>query len=104
PSARRGQWEMREDPEVKFPMEIEQGTDAEIGEILHSQRMAFTARRNNVLRDIAGITERINVLNERIQGSNVQLDAVKRQMVLLDDEINTKAYLLQTGLVRKPEL
>lgn len=77
----RLQAEMREDPEVKFPMEIEQGTDAEIGEILHSQRMAFTARRNNVLSDIAGINESINALNERIQGSNVQLDAVKRQIV-----------------------
>jgi HlyD family type I secretion membrane fusion protein len=100
----RLQAEMREDPEVKFAQEAEQGTDAEIAEILNSQRMAFTARRNNVLSDIAGIKESINALNERIEGSKVQLDAVKRQIVLLDDEINTKAYLLQTGLVRKPEL
>lgn len=100
----RLQAEMREDAEIKFPQEIQQGADAEIEEILHSQRMAFTARRNNVLSDIAGINESINALNERIQGSRVQLDAVKRQIVLLDDEINTKAYLLQTGLVRKPEL
>jgi HlyD family type I secretion membrane fusion protein len=100
----RLQAEMREDPEVKFAQEAEQGSDAEIAEILNSQRMAFTARRNNVLSDIAGINESIKALNERIEGSRVQLDAVKRQIVLLDDEIGTKAYLLQTGLVRKPEL
>ena len=100
----RLQAEMREDPEVKFAQEAEQVTDGEIAEILNSQRMAFTARRNNVLSDVAGIGESINALNERIEGSKVQLDAVKRQIVLLDDEIGTKAYLLQTGLVRKPEL
>jgi HlyD family type I secretion membrane fusion protein len=100
----RLQAEMREDPEVRFAQEAEQVSDGEIAEILNSQRMAFTARRNNVLSDIAGIKESINALNERIEGSKVQLDAVKRQIVLLDDEINTKAYLLQTGLVRKPEL
>jgi HlyD family secretion protein len=54
--------------------------------------------------DIAGIDEGINALNERIQGSHVQLDAVRRQIVLLNEEIETKQYLLQTGLVRKPEL
>ena len=100
----RLQTEMREEAEVKFPADIEQYPDAEIAEILESQRLAFIARRNNVNSDIAGINESINALNERIQGSRVQLDAVKRQIVLLDDEIGTKAYLLQTGLVRKPEL
>lgn len=100
----RLQSEMREEAEVKFPTEIEPGSDQEVTEILENQRLAFTARRNNVLSDIAGINESINALNERIQGSRVQLDGVKRQIVLLDDEIDTKAYLLQTGLVRKPEL
>ncbi|MGQ0680832.1 HlyD family type I secretion periplasmic adaptor subunit [Bradyrhizobium sp.] len=100
----RLQAEMREEAEVKFPFDIEQHSNGEVAEILENQRLAFTARRNNVNTDIAGIMESINALNERIQGSNVQLDAVKRQIVLLDDEISTKAYLLQTGLVRKPEL
>lgn len=100
----RLQAEMREESEVRFPDDIEQYQDAEIAEILESQRLAFVARRNNVKSDIAGINESINALNERIQGSGVQLDAVKKQIVLLDDEIDTKAYLLKSGLVRKPEL
>jgi HlyD family type I secretion membrane fusion protein len=101
----RLQAEMREDPEVAFPEDLlRSAKDAEIEDILQSQRLAFTARRNNVQSDIAGIKEGIGALNERVQGSTVQLDAVKRQIVLLDDEIETKKYLLQTGLVRKPEL
>jgi HlyD family secretion protein len=100
----RLQAEMREDSEVKFASDIEQHSDGEVAEILENQRLAFIARRNNVNTDIAGIMESIGALDERIQGSNVQLDAVKRQIVLLEDEISTKAYLLQTGLVRKPEL
>jgi HlyD family secretion protein len=100
----RLQAEMREEKAVTFPSETEPGSDAEVKEILENQRLAFTARRNNVLSDIAGINESINALNERIQGSKVQLDGVRRQIELLNDEIDTKAYLLQSGLVRKPEL
>jgi HlyD family secretion protein len=102
----RLQCEMREDPDVSFPDELVQaaGSDPEIAEILESQRLTFVARRNNLNSDIAGIVEGINALNERIQGSRVQLDGVKRQITLLDDEIETKKYLLQSGLVRKPEL
>jgi HlyD family secretion protein len=54
--------------------------------------------------DIKSIDDSIKALEERIQGSRVQLDAVKRQIVLLEEEIETKQHLLQTGLVRKPEL
>jgi HlyD family secretion protein len=96
---------MREQDEIIFPEELTQVADqAEAREILESQRLTFTARKNNMNSDIAGIDEGINALNERIQGSHVQLDAVRRQIVLLNEEIETKQYLLQTGLVRKPEL
>jgi HlyD family type I secretion membrane fusion protein len=101
----RLQTEMREESEIIFPDELTQTAgDPEVKEILESQRMTFTARQNNMNSDISSINEGINALNERIQGSYVQLDAVKRQIVLLSEEIDTKAYLLQTGLVRKPEL
>ncbi len=54
--------------------------------------------------DIAGINEGINALNERIQGSKVQLEGVRRQIKFIEEEVETKEYLLKTGLVRKPEL
>ena len=73
-------------------------------EIVESQQMAFTARRNNLNSDVKSIQESINALEERIRGSRVQLDAVHRQIILLDEEIATKDKLVQAGLVRKPEL
>jgi len=101
----RLQAEMREQDEIIFPDEFVQVADQpEVKEILDSQRLTFTARKNTMNSDIAGIEEGIHALHERIQGSHVQLDAVKRQIVLLSEEIETKQYLLQTGLVRKPEL
>ncbi|HEY8332264.1 MAG TPA: HlyD family type I secretion periplasmic adaptor subunit [Tardiphaga sp.] len=102
----RLQAEMREETDVKFPEEVISALTVapEVREILESQTMTFTARRNNMKSDIKSIDDSIKALEERIQGSRVQLDAVKRQIVLLEEEIETKQHLLQTGLVRKPEL
>jgi HlyD family type I secretion membrane fusion protein len=96
--------EMREQPEITFPDELTSFDSPEVKEILESQRLTFTARRNNMNSDIAGINEGINALNERIQGSKVQLEGVRRQIKFIEEEVETKEYLLKTGLVRKPEL
>jgi HlyD family secretion protein len=102
----RLQAEMKEENEVTWPSEVAQwmASTPEVKEIVGSQQMTFTARRNNLNSDIKSIQESINALEERIQGSRVQLDAARRQIVLLDEEIVTKDRLVQAGLVRKPEL
>jgi membrane fusion protein, type I secretion system len=102
----RLQVEMREEQEIIWPPDVAHwlGSSPEVKEIVDSQQMAFTARRNNLNSDIKSIQESINALEERIQGSRVQLDAARRQIVLLDEEIVTKDKLVQAGLVRKPEL
>ena len=48
----------------------------EVKEIVDSQQMTFTARRNNLNSDVKSIEESIKALEERIRGSRVQLDAV----------------------------
>ncbi len=100
----RLQAEMREQETIAFPEELTSFDGSEVKEILESQKLTFTARRNNMNSDIAGINESINALNERIQGSKIQLEGVRRQIKFIEEEIETKQYLLQTGLVRKPEL
>jgi HlyD family secretion protein len=100
----RLQAEMREQEAVVFPDELANTDDAEIRTILESQKLTFTARRNTVKSDIVGITEGINALQERIEGSKVQLAGVHRQIKLIEEEVAAKEYLLKTGLVRKPEL
>ncbi|KRR22836.1 secretion protein HlyD [Bradyrhizobium lablabi] len=102
----RLQAEMKEEQEITLPGEVVNwlGGSSEVKEIVDSQKLTFTARRNNINSDIKSIDESIKALEERIRGSRVQLDAVKRQIVLLDEEIETKDRLVQAGLVRKPEL
>ncbi|MET0677870.1 MAG: HlyD family type I secretion periplasmic adaptor subunit [Bradyrhizobium sp.] len=102
----RLQAEMKEEGDIAWPADIAHGSTKtpEVKEIVDSQQMAFTARRNNVNSDIKSIQESINALEERVRGSRVQLDAARRQIVLLDEEIVTKDRLVQQGLVRKPEL
>jgi HlyD family secretion protein len=101
----RLQAEMREDPAIVLPHELKIfENQPEVKEIIESQRLTFTARRNNMNSDIRGIQEGIKALNERINGSKIQLDGVRRQIKFIEEEVETKQYLLQTGLVRKPEL
>ncbi|SHL05153.1 HlyD family secretion protein [Bradyrhizobium lablabi] len=102
----RLQAEMREEPEIRWPEDVTNAlmVSPEAKEIVDSQKMTFTARRNNMNSDIKGIDDSIKALEERIQGSRVQLEGVKKQIVLLDEEIETKDRLVQAGLVRKPEL
>ena len=95
----RLQAEMKEEQDITLPPEIVNwlGKSPEVKEIVDSQQMTFTARRNNLNSDVKSIDESIKALEERIQGSRVQLDAVKRQIVLLDEEIVTKDRLVQAG-------
>src|SRR5512138_1716630 len=69
----RLQVEMREEQEIIWPPDVAHwlGSSPEVKEIVDSQQMAFTARRNNLNSDIKSIQESINALEERIQGSRV---------------------------------
>lgn len=102
----RLQAEMREEPRVNFPPDVLAAAerDPNVARLVESERMTFEARRSNLTTEIATINEGINALQERIQGSKVQLTGVHQQIKLLDEEIEAKSHLLQKGLVRKPEL
>lgn len=102
----RLQAEMREEPRVNFPPDVLAAAerDPNVARLVESERMTFEARRSNLATEIATINEGINALQERIQGSKVQLTGVHQQIKLLDEEIEAKSHLLQKGLVRKPEL
>ncbi len=101
----RLQTEMREEEDVRFPADLAiLADDSEVKEIIKTQALTFAARRNNLKSDIASIEESINALKERITGSNIQLEGVRKQLRLVDEEIGEKEYLLKSGLVRKPEV
>lgn len=101
----RLQAQVREEAEVHFPPELASDSkDPQIRSIVNAQLLSFTAQRNNTNSDIAGIEDSIKALNERIAGSKVQLDGVRRQIALIEEDIKTKEHLLAAGLVRKPEV
>jgi HlyD family secretion protein len=101
----RLQSEMREEEKIEFPKDLlRAAADPEVTAIIQTQELTFSARRNNIKSDIASIDDSINALNERIAGSKIQLEGVRKQLKLLAEEISEKEYLLKNGLVRKPEL
>ena len=101
----RLQAQVREDPEIHFPPDLTADSkDPQIRSIVSAQVLTFTAQRNNTNSEIAGIEDSIKALNERIAGSKVQLDGVRRQIALVQEDIKTKEQLLAAGLVRKPDV
>jgi HlyD family secretion protein len=92
-------------PTVRFPDEIvalEKNPD--VAAIIDSQRLTFEARRKSADTEIASLKDGISAIRERIDGANAQTAAVRQQVALLEEEIESKKTLLATGLVRRPEV
>lgn len=101
----RLQAEMRELSELTFPPEFQDlMTDPDAKAIVENQRLTFEARRRALDSEIATIRDGINALQERVNGSKIQIAGVHEQLKLLNEEIEAKNHLLKSGFVRKPEL
>lgn len=97
--------EIEELPDVVFPeMLTSQASDPDIESIMSSQRLTFTARRDNFRSEIATLREGINALEQRMEGGNTQLSYVHKQLEFYEEELEGKAHLLRGGLIRKPEV
>jgi HlyD family type I secretion membrane fusion protein len=97
--------EIRNDPQVTFPAELTAKRDQpDIASILDSQKLTFTAWRNNLDSEVAALQDGIKALQERIGGAQTQIRAVERQVQLIGEELKSKSELLPNGLIRKPEL
>ena len=64
----------------------------------------FQTRRENALSRAAILRQRISQLEKQIEGFNRQLQSVKRQFVLIGEEIADVDQLMRKGLVRKQRL
>lgn len=101
----RLQAEANEDREVSFPSDLtSQLNDPDIITIVETQRLTFTARRNNLMSELAALQEGINALEERVAGGRIQLTGVQRQLGLFQEELDAKSTLLKGGLIRKSEV
>ncbi len=98
--------EARGQEHFSFPPDLsaEGKKDAEIAKILETQKLTFEARKNNLKSQIATLQESINGLEERIEGTSTQLSGVRQQIKFIGEELSDKNKLLQSGLIRKPEV
>jgi len=98
--------ESRDEDKFAFPADLTKWAqgDRELTDILAAQRNAFEARRNNLRSETATLRSGIDALEERIKGGRTQLDAVARQLRIIEEELETKSALLKGGMVRKPEV
>ncbi len=90
---------------VSFPSHITADAgDPQVASIIDSQRLSFEARRRTVQSEVAALQDTINGLQQRVDGTQVQLTGVRRQLTFIGEELEGKAQLLKSGLIRKPEV
>lgn len=97
--------EMDEKDSVTFPEALRsKKKDPDFSEILATQRQVLKARRNSVKQEIATLKEGMDALEQRVKGGRIQLQSVHAQLDIFQQELDSKAQLLERGLIRKPDV
>ncbi|ULB12155.1 HlyD family type I secretion periplasmic adaptor subunit (plasmid) [Cereibacter azotoformans] len=93
------------DEQLELPQHLlaAQG-DPEIAAIIEGQRLAFNATRSQLANDVALVESNIDALEMRARGYTAELQALRGQAELLDEELGSKTTLLETGLIRQTEI
>ncbi len=91
--------------EVKFPEKLLAATsDADVMEIIASERLTFQARRDKLTSEIAVLNKGIAAFDERLSGARSQLGSIGEQLTYIAEELEGKQTLYDKELIRKPEL
>lgn len=87
---------------IELPQEL-RSTDPQVRSMVEAQQEVFDARRSThaTRRDV--LAQRIEQLVEQIQGSEAQVESASRQIDFISEELRAKEYLVERGLVPKPE-
>src|SRR5260370_22280671 len=87
---------------IELPAEL-RSADSQIRSMVEAQQEGFDARRSThaTRRDILG--QRIEQLVHQINGSEAQGESASRQIDFIGEELKAKQYLVDRGLVPKPE-
>ena len=87
---------------IQWPAEL-RSSDPQISGIVVAQQKIFDARRSThaTRRDI--LAQRIEQLRQQIQGSEAQVESASQQIDFIGEELKAKEYLVEQGLVPKPE-
>ncbi|WP_312796906.1 HlyD family type I secretion periplasmic adaptor subunit, partial [Tianweitania sp.] len=92
-------------PSVTWP-DLVRGddADAEIGEIVETQRLNFEAWTSKLNSDVGLLEQNIASLDFRSRGYDLQRSAMEKQLALLNEEFEGKQVLLKQGLMRATEI
>lgn len=98
--------EIAEEDTVEFPEKLLalEASEPDVADILETQRQVLTARRNSVKQEIATLRSGMDALQQRINGGKIQLESVREQRNIFEEELQAKNELLSRGLLRKPEV
>lgn len=86
------------------PALLDESADPEVATILDSQRLAFTVARSGLANDVMLIERNMDAIDARHRGYARQHEALVGQLALLDEELESKDELLQSGLARKADV
>ena len=91
-------------PEIVFPFDEGELSDPQVQELVTRQQRFFQQSKNLHEARVALLNERIEQYRAEIRGLRATITSVKAQQVLLREEMDDAAYLLEQGLSRKPRL
>ncbi len=91
--------------EITFPPELlAQRNDPDVAKLIDGQTSIFTARLNEMKSQTQILEQRDAQAAEEIRGLQAQIAAERQQIQLIAEEIKDKSYLLEKGLIPKPEV
>ncbi|SFL93208.1 HlyD family type I secretion periplasmic adaptor subunit [Methylorubrum salsuginis] len=97
--------EVAQDEKVVFPPALlTRASDPDVAGTLAQQKLTFQSRRRNLESDLAVLRDGISALDQKIKGTQVQREAVMRQIRFFEQELEGKNQLLTSGLVRRTEV
>ncbi|NJM34159.1 MAG: HlyD family type I secretion periplasmic adaptor subunit [Rhodomicrobium sp.] len=90
---------------VAYPPELTESADLpEVRDLIDSQNAIFEARRSTILGEVAILEQRIAQLADETQGLNAQLEAKRRQMEFITEELTGLRQLMAQGQTTKPRI
>jgi HlyD family type I secretion membrane fusion protein len=91
--------------EITFPPSLlARRDDPAVAKLMQGQETIFKARLNELNSETQILEQRDGQAAEEIRGLEAQIASERQQLSLIAEEIKDKTYLLQKGLIPKPEV
>lgn len=105
--ARRARFsaEAKGEPTITFPPEVlERRDDPEVAQLIADQTVLFDTRRMGLETQVGILKQRVQQLNTRISGYELQVTSINRQQELIEEEKEGVSTLLKKGLAPKTQV